>query len=300
MHILYRGNPINWTGECSMATFTNFATLSYSGGTATSNTVTGELLEAVSAEKNAVVETYSPGEDVTYVLSVLNSGTSDMSGLTVEDDLGGYQFEEETVYPLAYIPGSIRYYINGTLQSPPIVTPGPPMIISGIDVPAGGNAVLVYETEVTAYAPPDASAQIINTAEISGGQIAAPVKASAVVTPESSPNLSVQKSLSPVSVTGNSQITYSFVIENTGSAAADVGDNIVLTDTFNPVLNPISVSFNGTPWTEGTNYTYSPVTGLFSTVAGQITVPAASCVQLADGTWQIKPGTATLVIEGTL
>ena len=34
-----------------MAIFTNYATLSYNGGTINSNTVTGELLETISATK---------------------------------------------------------------------------------------------------------------------------------------------------------------------------------------------------------------------------------------------------------
>lgn len=39
-----------------MASFTNFATLSYNGGTTNSNTVTGELLEALTVTKTAVVK----------------------------------------------------------------------------------------------------------------------------------------------------------------------------------------------------------------------------------------------------
>ena len=52
-----------------MATFTNFATLSYNGGTTTSNIVTGELLETLSATKTAVSNDYTSKDDVTYVIS---------------------------------------------------------------------------------------------------------------------------------------------------------------------------------------------------------------------------------------
>ena len=130
-----------------MAVFTNYATLSYIGGTIVSNTVTGELREAVSASKTAVAETYAGGEDVTYVLSLLNSGTMDDVGLMVSDDLGGYDFGGSTVYPLAYVPGSIRFYINGTLQPAPAVIEGPPLTIQGIDIPAG----LVREEDISAF-----------------------------------------------------------------------------------------------------------------------------------------------------
>ena len=281
-----------------MATFSNYATLSYNGGTAVSNTVTGEITEAVSAVKTAVAETYSAGEDMTYVLSLLNDGTADASGLTVSDDLGGYAFIGTTVYPLAYVPGSIRYYINGVLQSAPAVTAGPPMAIHGIDIPAGGNAMLVYEAALTDFAPPGADSQITNTASVSGGWLAAPVTASAVVSAETGAALSIRKELTPVTVAENGQITYTFVIENTGNTAAEATDSIVLSDTFNPVLNPISVTYNGTTWTEGVNYVYSPVTGLLTTTAGQITVPAAECSQRSDGSWEVTPGTAVVTVTG--
>ena len=84
-----------------MATFQNFATLSYSGGVLTSNTVTGELLETLSATKTAVRDTYGAGEDLTYVISLLNSGNQALTNLTVTDDLGGYDFAGGVVYPLA-------------------------------------------------------------------------------------------------------------------------------------------------------------------------------------------------------
>lgn len=67
-----------------------------------------------------------------------------------------------------------------------------------------------------------------------------------------------------------------------------------------PILNPITVTFNDTTWTEGVSYTYDTTTGLFTTIAGQITVPAATYTQNADGTWTITPGTAVLTITGTV
>ena len=83
-----------------MAIFTNRATLSYNGGTINSNTVTGELLEVLSVTKDAVSDVYADGDVVTYVVTIRNTGTSALTGLTATDDLGGYEFEGETVYPL--------------------------------------------------------------------------------------------------------------------------------------------------------------------------------------------------------
>ena len=53
-----------------MATFTNQATLTYNGTTTASNIVTGEILEVLSAQKNAVVDAYTAGDDITYVISI--------------------------------------------------------------------------------------------------------------------------------------------------------------------------------------------------------------------------------------
>ena len=283
-----------------MATFTNYATLSYNGGTVVSNTVTGEIQEAVSAVKTAVAGTYSAGDDVTYVISLLNTGAAAVADLTVSDDLGAYSYNGSPVHPLAYVPGSIHYYINGTLQNTPAVTVGPPLTIQGIEIPAGGNAMLVYETEITDFASSAIGSEVTNTATVTGGWLAAPVTASATISSETGTKLDIQKQLSPQTVTENGQITYTFVIENTGNLAADAADNLVISDTFNPILNPIRVTYNGTLWTEGVNYTYTPATGLFSTAAGQITVPAAEYAQRSDGSWEITPGTAVITVTGSV
>ena len=105
-----------------MATFTNYATLSYNGGTTDSNIVTGELLATLSMTKTAVMDDYTQKDDVTYVISLVNGGTTAVTGLTVTDDLGGYTLGENTVYPLAYTDGSLRYYVNGVLQTAPAVS----------------------------------------------------------------------------------------------------------------------------------------------------------------------------------
>lgn len=283
-----------------MAIFTNFATLSYNGGTTNSNTVTGELLETLTAAKTAVLADYTAKDDVTYVITLVNSGATPLTGLTITDDLGGYTFGTDVVYPLAYSAGSVRYYVNGVLQPAPAVTAGPPLVITGINVPAGGNAMLIYEATVTEYAPLDAAAQIINTATITGGGIATPVVVTETIETEDRADLAISKAVCPAVVTENGQLTYTFVIQNFGNTAAVATDNVVLTDTFDPILDPISVAFNGTVWTAGTEYNYDATTGLFTTVAGQITVPAATYTQKADGTFTVTPGTATLTVTGTV
>lgn len=283
-----------------MARFTNYATLSYNGGSTDSNTVTGELLEVLSASKTAVKEVYTAKDRVTYVLSLINSGKTEFAGLTVTDDLGGYLFKENLVYPLSYVEGSLRAYVNGVLQIAPTVTAGPPLLIEGVSVPAEGNTILISEAEVTEYAPLGIESVVTNTATITGGGLNAPLTVTETIGMENKADLSISKALCPSTVTENGQRTYTFVIENSGNVEATEEDSVVLSDTFNPKLKAITVTFNGTVWTEGVNYTYDADTGVFATLEGQITVPSASYVQNEDGTWSTNPGSATLVITGTV
>ncbi|EKC61116.1 repeat domain protein [human gut metagenome] len=96
-------------------------------------------------------------------------------------------------------------------------------------------------------------------------------------------------------------MTYTFLIQNLGNTAADAATGVVITDTFNPVLENLTVNFNGTAWAEGTNYTYDTTTGLFTGTAGGITVPAATYTQdPVTGAWGINPGVSTLMISGTV
>ncbi len=283
-----------------MAIFTNVATLTYDGNTTTSNTVTGELLEVLSGSKTAVRGDYTAGDDVTYVITLRNTGPTALTGLTVTDNLGAYEFETQTLYPLAYVDGSILYYIDGVLQAAPTVTAGPPLTISGISIPAGSNVTLVYDATVTRFAPQDADATITNVATVGGAGLITPVELTETISTENRPRLTVSKAISPSVVTENGQLTYTFVIQNTGNTAAAVTDDVTLRDTFDPILDPIAVTFNGTTWVEGTNYSYNTATGEFATLPGQITVPAATYTRNADGSFTVVPGVSTLTVTGTV
>lgn len=282
-----------------MATFFNQATLSYNGNVVNSNITTGELLEVLSATKTAVVDTYSRNSEVTYIINIVNSGSIAYNNLTVTDNLGAYTFGAAELVPLDYVDGSVRYFVNGVLQPVPTVTPGAPLVITGINVPAGGVATVVYAAETNSFAPLGETASIVNTAVVSGTGIS-DITVTETITPENTAELTISKSLNPTTVTENGQLTYTFVIQNTGSEAVVATDNAIVTDTFNPALNITGVTFNGTAWTSPANYTYSEATGAFATNAGQITVPAATYSQNTDGTWTIQPGVSTLTVTGTI
>lgn len=284
-----------------MATFTNQATLSYNGGSTSSNIITGEIVEVLSVSKTAVTDTYRTPDKVSYVVSLVNSGTTTLTGLNLTDNLGAYAVENTTVYPLTYIPDSIRYYTNGTLMTAPTIGVTPPLTITGISVPAGGNATIIYETATNEFTPRGNEDSVINTVTVTGAGLANAVTATATVSPVTAPDLSITKSVSPSVVAENGQITYTFLIENYGNTGASVSDNVIITDTFNPILTGITVTYNGSSWSAPGNYTYNETTGEFATVAGQITVPAATFTQdAATGIITATPGTATVTVTGTI
>ena len=283
-----------------MAIFTNQATLTYNGSVINSNIATGELVEVISATKTAVLDTYTQGADITYVIQIVNSGTTAVTGLTVSDTLGAYPFGTGTVVPLDYVNGSVRLYVNGVLETAPVVSAGPPLVISGINVPAGGVATIIYVARVNQYAPLGIEDSIVNTATISGGGIT-DVEVSETVTPVSGARLTITKSISPATVTENGQVTYTFTIQNTGNAPLTIADTASITDMLDPVLTGLTVTFNGVTWSEGVNYTYSETTGQFETATGQITIPAAAYTRdAATGVWIIDPGVSVLTMTGII
>ena len=175
------------------------------------------------------------------------------------------------------------------------------MVISGINVPGNGDAVLVYQARANTFANPAVGSTINNTVTVTGDGLSAPITAEETVTVAAAPSLTISKSINPSQVVDNDRVTYTFVIANSGNEAVVATDNAAITDVFDPILEGITVTFDGQPWAVGTNYTYDQTTGEFATVAGQVTVPAATYVQdPVTGLWAIQPGTAVLTVTGTL
>ena len=283
-----------------MPTFFNQATLSFNDTVINSNITTGELVEVLSITKTAVSDTYGENDVVTYAVSIVNTGTTAFTGLTLTDDLGTYPLGTLTFTPLTLIPGTVRYYQGGVLQPTPTVTAGPPMTVTPITVPAGSNATILYSARVNQFAPLEVGGIINNTVTVAGGGIT-PLTATETITAEEVPSLTISKSICPSVVTENGQITYTFVIQNSGNTEVVATDDAIVTDIFNPILSDLTVTYNGSPWVEGTNYTYDDTTGTFTTLPGQITVPAATYTQDPNtGIYTIQPGVSVITVTGTV
>lgn len=284
-----------------MASFQNQATLTYRDSVTTSNVVTGELQQAVSMTKSTLSTTYTTDDVITYVVSIVNSGSSPITDLTLTDNLGAYSLGGTTVTPLDYVEGSLAYYVGGARQATPVVTGTNPLTVTGVAVPAADNAFLVYQATTNSFASPVAGSTINNTATLTGTALSAPVTATASVTVTSEAYLTISKALSPATVSEGDRLTYTFTIQNFGNTAVVTTDDAAITDTFDPILTDLAVTFNGTAWTQGTEYSYSESTGVFNTLPTYITVPAATYTQDATtGAWTVRPGVSTLTVVGTV
>lgn len=278
-----------------MATFTNQAQLAYNNTVINSNVAVGEVVEALTVTKTAIGNTYGRNDEVTYAISIINTSTAPLEDITVTDNLGAYTVGEETLYPLSYVDGTARLFIDGVPTEGLAVTPGAPVQFLGITIPVGGNAIIVYEASVNEFAPLDVDGSITNTVTANGEE------ASETITTEQEPDLTITKTIEPIPVTQNGRVTYTFTILNFGNTPATATDDAVLTDTFNPILTDLVVTFNGAAWAEGANYSYDEATGLFTTVAGQITVPAATyTVDPETNAVIVNPGVSELVVTGTI
>ncbi len=274
-----------------MLTFTNQAALSYRNRVRYSNLTTGQIADALTVSKSALSGTYEADGDVTYVVRLDNNGAAPLTDLSLTDDLGGYAFDQTTVYPLSYRADSLHYYVNGVEQPAPTVTPGAPL----------RNALLVYEATVTEFASPAEDGSITNTVTASGGGLTAPVTASATISAAAEPELAITKALTPETVGADRQVTYTFTIENEGNAATSPEDQVTVTDTFDPALTNLTVTLDGAPLSQPGGYTYDESTGAFATVPGILTVPAATYTQdPATGVYTAEPGEAVLVVTGTI
>ena len=165
-----------------MAQYTNQAQLSYKNTVLNSNVAVGEILEVLSASKTAVRDRYSRNDDVTYVISIVNSGTTAFTGLTVSDNLGAYGLNGRDPLP-SRVRGRLRarLYKRCSADSPTDCDVASAAGV-GCSLPANSNMTIIYEAVTTRFAPLSAAGTITNTATISGDGAGSPVTATATVT----------------------------------------------------------------------------------------------------------------------
>ncbi len=267
--------------------------------TASSNTTTTTLLDEYSllATKEALITNFRPGDNVTYVVRIVNNGRGDLYSVTVNDNLGG---APGGVNPLAYLAGSARAYSNGAagVAITPIVAPGSLTFELTNSLTPGSSVILVYMAQVITALPASIST-ITNIAEVSalGGSTSGQVvKASpaptAIISREAYADLSIYKAADKMNVTNGDTLTYTFTLTNTGT---EVARDVVLTDSFPPnfTISSVSVTSNGVT----INYPASE----YDVTNNTITLPNANGTPIAvPAATSAGSGVTTITIAGTV
>ena len=281
-------------------TFTNQATLRYNGEVLQSNIAEGLLAGALSVTKRSVADEYRAGDTITYLVSIVNHSDFTAADLTLSDNLGAYAFEGGMLQPMDYTEGSVQYYRNGVLQPAPAVVDSDGLRIAGLTIPANGSVMIVYASRLNDLAPLAAGSSITNRIGLTGDDVC-DAEAEATITAEETAIVSLEKTILPIPVSENSELTYTLTLLNNGNTAVTSEDNAVITDFFDPILTGLSVTLNREALTESTDYTYDEATGLFTTADGVITIPAATYTQNpSTSAWAVTPGTAVLTVTGTV
>ena len=281
-----------------MAIFTNQANLIFNGQTTSSNITTGEVSSGLGITKTSISRDYGRDDHVAYIVTITNEGGA-ITGATLTDDLGSYTVGSNTVTPFTYVENSLLFYQNGVLTVGPEAAGGPPLLITGIDIPAGGNVQIIYEAATNEFTPHMAGSTSTNTVALGGEGVCEELTDTAVVSARDEVTLTIAKAICPPLVTECGMVSYTLIIQNTGNTPVVATDDLIVTDTFNPILNPITVTFDGAEWTEGVQYTYDETTGEFATLPGAVPVPAATYTQdPVTGIYSVTPGVAILTITG--
>ena len=287
-----------------MATIENFATVSYTSGgiteTKVSNLAEIGLESAINFTKTTLGDSYAEDEAITYILSMTNTSASAINNVSVTDNLGTFVFGTLELTPLSYAPPALLL-INGQDVSGQLSvdsTSPATLLFSFASLPAGATANIVYRASVNEYAPLELGASIENTATLTSDSDCADGTASATVNAIAAANVSVFKQMSPNPVVCGDTVTYTIRIYNYGNIDAE---NVILSDTFNPAPDNITVSRNGVLLSES-DYTYANGTlTVPSTATNPVTVPAATFVRDANtGILTVTPGTVEYIITGTI
>lgn len=280
-----------------MAIITNQANLTYTYGTTTA-TVVSNVAETVksaglSAEKRVLENAYREDSTLTYLISLKNLGAAAIENLAIADDLGAYTpaGAAAPVMPLTFS-GSATLYMDGAFSE----TLTPVVSESGVQftipsIPAGADALLVYQTAVNGFAPLAAGSEITNTATVGDGSLTV----SATVPVADYADVSIEKEMSPNPVTDGGTLSVTFTIENRGNTDAT---GLVLTDDFPLALSDVAVTVNGAPMTAFTfeNNLLTIPSGTQTTLS----VPAAAFTQDETGAVAVTPGVLTVVMTGTV
>ena len=287
-----------------MATIiTNQATLNYKYGSVSassvSNITSARIGGSFGIEKTSLNNSYRVGQNLTYIITFNNSGAA-LENVTVVDDLGSYEFNNNTVTPLDFV-GPAQLFINGTFSAnltPILIENGVSFLINSL--PAGANAQIIYQARPNEFAGPCCECTITNTVSAQCDcPCNTPATASHTVLGECYADVRIAKSVCPNPIVCGEAVTYVFDISNYGNIPAT---DVVLIDTFTPPLTDLTILLNGVE-IDASDYSYNngilTIPGEGSTL--DLTIPAATSNQNPNtGEFTIIPGKIQIIVTGNL
>ena len=275
----------------------NSATLTYNSGlntgSAASNVVSTSLLDSysVTAQKTSANDSWRPLENITYLVTVTNTGTQPLYAVEVSDDLAGAS--------LNYVANSALIINEGSVV-PVVPTSTNPLVIEAATVLQSGDSVTVLYVAQVSGAIADTVEALTNTAQVtarqqsSTGEIVTAVPAPSVTLPrEDFAQIDIVKAADKTVISSGDTLTYTFTIENSGNIPAT---NVVITDTLpagfavqsiQSVTDSVVTTYGATDYTIDASNTLTLPTGGAQT----ITVPARN---------ELGNGVTTVIVTGVV
>ena len=268
----------------------NRAQITYDGSAVIlSNQTNTTLVDTNTMEmtKTAVDTSIQAGSDAVYVVRLVNTGTNNLTGVSITDDLG----EDE----LTYVNGTAQFYLNGNPVTG-TATPGADDVVFATTetLEPGDSLMVIYAAStdddqtcsvtntVTATATADCSSRTVVTAT-----------AEETITIEPVANVSIFKSADQDTVSSGDTLTYTFTLMNTGTADAT---NVHFTDVLPEEFTVQTVSYN----TGSGNVPIGPSD--YTIVGNTLTVPSesSSLSGTIPAATSAGPGILTLTVTGTI
>jgi len=259
-----------------MAEILNSANVSYTfAGAGSSTEVSSNVTQtnvtyssSISITKMALSSGFVPGENLSFMLRITNTGTDTLSNVVITDNLGvGSDPARADLVPMEYVVGSAAQSINHEPWE--IVSPSAtsPLLTFDVSSIASGDVVeITYSAQVLGSYTGDT---ITSTASATADGIAGEVSDSVdnTLTEASFAHLVVEKEGSSDDISTGEPFTYTITITNSGNIDAT---GIVVTDYIPSdfLLESVEMIQNGTttPLTPVTDYTLQD---------GLLTIPAS-------------------------
>lgn len=254
------------------------ATLLYNNTKTNSNTVKTQILSLydLSATLTPLLENYTPGNCITYISRIENTGSAAVYNLKIIDDLGKGT--------LNYITESAKAFINGNpvpVKSQ-INNDNITFIISNVLNPKD-NVIIIFDVTSSMSNPASiTTTQTIlgNGGSLTGSTVEAVFQPKATVTLADYVSLNITKLASSDSIYDGDELSYTFEMTNSGNNCAR---DVTFSDTFPSGYKINSITL--LPANSPTPITYDPATHLIKNVLtiSHLTLPVGTSILTVSG-----------------